>query len=121
MSLGFLQQHLVNYLIFNDLVNPRSGILTRCWDQSGLDPADPVEKLNIRFTQMATSALLSGAAFYIPCIIRYFQPSLQQRDAVRYLLAITVPIIISITRGGAKATQDRIIKYLEDQKQKKGE
>ena len=89
----------------------------RVWDDIGIDPMDSKEKLATRFGQMATASLMSGVGFYLPCCIKFFQPQLDLRSAIGYMIPFLGAIIInsffSIARGGTKGLFERMDKYIE--------
>lgn len=95
----------------------------RVWDDAGLDPTDPKEKLATRFGQMSTASLMSGVGFYLPCCAKFFQPQLDLRSAVGFMIpflgAIVVSSVTSIARGGTKALFERMDKYIEKTEAKK--
>jgi len=95
----------------------------RVLDDGGIDPESQTEKMTRRFSQMATTSVICGVGFYIPCCIKYFQPSLNLRDAIGLMIpfygAIFVMTVLSISRGGTKALHDRMLKHLENKNKNK--
>jgi hypothetical protein len=97
--------------------------ILRVIDDAGLDPESQEEKMRRRFSQMASTSVICGVGFYIPCCIKFFQPALNLRDAIGLMIpfygAILVMTVLSISRGGTKALRDRLVKHLENNKKSK--
>lgn len=78
------------------------------------DPPEKDKLMDLRISQMGSAGAITAVAFYLPCIAKYFAPSMSQKEAILSMISVLAAIIISsvmsIANGSTKKTHDAIMK-----------